>query len=54
MKKLIHKIKHILGWYTGTVESFHIGSVLYTGFKCSNCGEINNAQVSDFIFKTIK
>ncbi len=52
MKKLIHKIKHKLGWYYGTVESFHIGDVIYTGFKCSTCGEINHAQMSDFLFRT--
>lgn len=41
-----HKISHLLGWYTGTVESFYIGDILWTGFKCGTCGEINHAQPS--------
>lgn len=46
MKTLKHRIAHILGWYTGTVESFYIDDLLWTGFKCNTCGEINHAQPS--------
>lgn len=41
---MLHKISHWLGWNYGTVESFYIGDDLWVGFKCSGCGEINNAQ----------
>lgn len=47
---IFHKISHWLGTYYGTVESFYIGEVLWTGFKCSICHEINGAQANDFRF----
>lgn len=45
-----HKIAHFFGWNTGTVESWFIGDVLWTGFKCNTCGQINHAHTSDFRF----
>lgn len=50
MEKILHKISHWLGWNHGTVESWHMGSELWTGFKCSTCHEINHAHCTDFIF----
>lgn len=46
MKNIKHKIAHVLGWYYGTVESFYIEDILWIGFKCNVCGEINHAQPS--------
>jgi hypothetical protein len=50
MKKMLHWLAHKFGSYKGTVESFYIGDVLYVGFKCSKCGEINLAHKSDIKF----
>lgn len=46
----MHKLAHLLGWNYCMVESFYIGNVLWTGFKCSVCGEINSALPSDYRF----
>lgn len=48
--KFLHKIAHLLGWNYGVVESFYIGDVLWTGFKCTVCGQINSASANDFRF----
>lgn len=42
---------HLFGWNYGTVESWWIGDVLWTGFKCSECNEINSAHPTDYRFR---
>ena len=46
-----HKLAHLFGWNYGVVESFYIGNVLWTGFRCTGCNTINNAKPSDFLFR---
>jgi hypothetical protein len=48
MKKIIHKIAHLLGLNEGQPESFYIGNALYTGFRCYGCGKINDASIKGF------
>lgn len=43
LKKMKHKVSHILGWNTGQIVSFWCDNILYIGFQCDHCKRINNA-----------
>lgn len=51
MKKLIHKIKHWLGWYHGYCESFYRGKNLYMSYVCSECGKRSGVHLIDKLIK---
>jgi len=44
MKKFWHRIQHIFGWNTGTVEAFWSkDGKLLVGFRCS-CGKLQDVE----------
>lgn len=47
MKKLIHRLSHHLGWYTGRVVSKIEERKIFIGFQCDDCGEISGWQCAD-------
>ena len=42
MKKLLHKIAHLLGWNYGSPDAFYEGDKLMMSFLCSGCGKRQN------------
>lgn len=38
MKKLLHKIAHLLNWNYGDADAFYEGDTLMMSFKCRGCG----------------
>ncbi len=49
MKKIIHKIAHILKLNYGVANAFYDGDKLMMSFKCSTCGEISGIHQCDNI-----
>lgn len=47
MRKIIHKIAHILGLYTGRVYSERKGDHIYIGFQCGECGKVEGLHCVD-------
>jgi hypothetical protein len=43
LKRLWHKIEHMIGWNCGNVETFWEGEKLMVGFRCS-CGKLSGVE----------
>lgn len=39
MKKILHKIAHLLNWNYGVADAFYCENSLMMSFLCSGCGE---------------
>lgn len=46
MGELLHRLAHLLGLTTGTVETWWDGNKLMVGFKCSGCGLVSGTHES--------
>lgn len=46
IKKLIHWLSHKLKTNSGKVVGWHENNILYVGFQCDQCGEIQGKQMS--------
>lgn len=44
MKRLIHKIAHKLGWYSGYADSHWKGEDLIMCFRCGTCGKLSSCE----------
>lgn len=44
IKKLLHKIAHLLWWNHGNVETWYEGEIMMIGFRCIECGKLSGVQ----------
>lgn len=44
MKKILHKITHLLGWNYGNCESWWEDDKIIMGFRCSGCGKLSGVH----------
>lgn len=44
MKKIIHKIAHLLGWNEGRIVSATMDEKVVIGFRCDFCGEVSGVH----------
>jgi hypothetical protein len=49
MKKILHKIAHLLKWNYGRPDAFYEGDKLMMSFKCSGCGKRSDIHCCDKI-----
>jgi hypothetical protein len=49
MKKILHKIAHLLKWNYGRFESYYEGDNLMMSWVCSGCGERSDIFCCDDI-----
>lgn len=47
MKKILHKIAHLLSWNYGTADAFYKEGKLYMSFLCTECGERSGIHPCD-------
>ena len=40
----VHRLRHRLGLFYGTVESFLIGGHIVIGFQCAHCGRLSGVH----------
>jgi len=48
MKKIIHKILHRLGFYSGRVVTKMVRNRVYVGLKCGACGKVDEWTKTNF------
>ena len=55
MKKILHKIAHLLNWNYGVCDSFYEDGKLMMSFKCTGCGERSGVhEIDNLIDKILK
>lgn len=45
MLRFIHRLRHLVGWNTGSVETWWHGETLMVGFRCE-CGELQGVHAA--------
>jgi len=53
MKKILHKIAHLLNWNYGCLDAYYEGDKLMMSFKCSGCGKRSGVHRCDKIIDNI-
>lgn len=43
---MIHRLRHLIGWYYGQVYTWYDDNILMIGFKCDTCGCIDGVHKS--------
>ena len=44
MRRLRHRLAHLLGWYQGEVVTWLLNDELMVSFRCLACGRVSRAE----------
>lgn len=46
IKLILHRFRHLIGWYYGDVYTWWDNNIIMVGFKCDICGNIEGVHKS--------
>jgi len=44
LRKITHRVAHLLGWNYGDIETWWTGEKLMVGFRCDGCGKLSGVH----------